>query len=890
MFSRLFEKFLLLITTFPKITLAIVVLVVLAAAVGLPNFKLDASSDSLTLESDQDLDYFRETIKSYQSGDFLIVTFRPNDELFSEKSIDTLSSLKADLLDVEGIVSVTSMLDVPLLYSPKLTLTEIVAKPRTLLTEGVDYDMVKKEFMTSPVYKDLILGPDQQTTALLANLRVDETFINLIQQRDSLRYQQKTAGLTEAEALELKRVSKEFLDYRTRAAARNHARVAEIRAIAQVYRADAEIFVGGLTMITADMIRFIQNDLAVFGAAVLLFMVVVLAIIFRKLRFVVIPMITCLTAVLLMLGYVSWIDWRLTVISSNFVALLLIISLAITIHLVVRYREFAQSEPDWTQQELAVATAKYMARPCLYTVLTSVVAFASLVVSDIRPVIDFGWLMTMGLVLALVLAFIILPASLMLIAREQIPEADGAKTELPITEYFAKVVDRAGNVILLVALALAVVSAWGISRLQVENKFIDYFHSSTEIYRGLSVIDKNLGGTTSLDIIINAQGQQEVAIADDALNIESDDKSDGFGESDPFAEDDAFPESDPFADADAFDDSDPFSASGNEASDDPFAAADTAAAPQGEPASYWMTVAGLKQIEALHDYLESQPEIGKVQSLAILYKVGKDINGSLNNFELEVMQRALPQEVKRALISPFLRSEQNQTRISLRIHDTHPGLERAELVERIKNHIVEHSDLDIGDVRFTGLLVLYNNMLASLFDSQIVTLGLVFLGILIMFVILFRSLLVAVVAIIPNILAALSILGAMGIFGLPLDMMTITVAAISVGIGVDNTIHYIHRFRREIAVDGDYRATMHRAHGSIGRAMYYTSVIIIFGFSIMTLSEFIPTIYFGLLTGLAMFAALMGALLLLPQLLLVVKPFGKQPLEASEAVSAASSS
>ena len=873
MFSRLFERYLLLITSFPKLTLVLMALMTLVALIGLPNFKLDASSESLTLESDRDLDYFRETIKNYSSGDFLIVTFRPNEELFSEKSIATLSSLKADLLKVEGIVGVTSMLDVPLLYSPKLSLTEIVGQPRNLLTEGVDYDLVKKEFLTSPVYKDLILGPDGQTTALLAYLRVDEEYIRLIQLRDSLRAKQKNTGLSEAEAQELQAVSQTFLDYRTKAETRNHERVGEIRAVAEAYRGEAEIFIGGLTMITADMITFIQNDLVVFGAAVLLFMVVVLAIIFRKLRFVVIPMLTCLTAVMLMLGYVSWVDWRLTVISSNFVALLLIISLAIIIHLVVRYREFARDEPQWSQQQLVVATAKYMARPCLYTVLTSVVAFASLVVSDIRPVIDFGWLMTMGLVLALLLAFTILPAGLMLLSREQSQEKNTNSEEVPITGYFAKLVDRSGNIILLVALVLAGLSAWGISRLQVENKFIDYFHSSTEIYRGLSVIDKNLGGTTSLDIVINA-GNQDFAIADAELDVEFSD------EDDPFAEADAFDEPNPFSEPNAFDEPNPL---GDE---DPFAENDPLSEHGQNKTSYWMTVAGLKKIEALHDYLESQPEIGKVQSLAILYKVGKDINGSLNNFELEVMQKALPAEVKNALISPFLNSAQDQARITLRIHDTYPGLQRAELVERIKDHIRETGDFNMQDVRFTGLLVLYNNMLASLFNSQIVTLGLVFLGIMLMFIVLFRSLLVAVVAIIPNILAALSILGVMGIFGLPLDMMTITVAAIAVGIGVDNTIHYIHRFGREVAEDGDYRAAMHRAHGSIGRAMYYTSVIIIFGFSIMTLSEFIPTIYFGLLTGLAMFAALMGALLLLPQLILVIKPFGRQFDTKSDSVAA----
>ncbi|MFT5082071.1 MAG: putative RND superfamily exporter protein, partial [Lentisphaeria bacterium] len=341
------------------------------------------------------------------------------------------------------------------------------------------------------------------------------------------------------------------------------------------------------------------------------------------------------------------------------------------------------------------------------------------------------------------------------------------------------------------------------------------------------------------------------------------------GEDDPFADEYA-QTPDSYAD----DEGDPFAG-------DPFA--EEVSSERSEASArhnYWLTVSGLKRVEKIHDYLESLPEVGKVQSLAVLYKVGKDINGGLNDFELALLEKSLSEEVKGVLIDPFISPDSNQMRVTLRIKDSYPGLKRKQLVQQLETHILGMGYAQ-DDVRFTGLLVLYNNMLQSLFKSQIVTLGVVFLGILLMFIVLFRSFVVALTAIIPNILAALSILGGMGLMGLPLDMMTITVAAITVGIGVDDTIHYIHRFKEELKVDGDYIATMHRSHGSIGRAMYYTSVIIVFGFSIMMLSEFIPTVYFGLLTGLAMFAALMGALLLLPQLILMFRPF---PVQLSAAV------
>jgi len=398
------------------------------------------------------------------------------------------------------------------------------------------------------------------------------------------------------------------------------------------------------------------------------------------------------------------------------------------------------------------------------------------------------------------------------------------------------------------------VSIWGITRLQVENRFIDYFHKSTEIYQGLSVIDSQLGGTTSLDIILNYDDAGEVDV-----KMHTD-------------------EDDPFAEADHFDETDPFEVMEPVAESDPFAEVDPFSEHGAIEPCYWMTVSGLRKIEKIHEYLDSLPEIGKVQSLAILYEIGRDINGSLNDFELALLQKKLPREIRSAMVAPYLSAENDQTRISLRVHDGYPGLKRAELVERIRQHILSEGLVKEDSLRFTGLLVLYNNMLQSLFSSQISTLGTVLFGILVMFIILFRNLKVAVVAIIPTVIAALAILGFMGVFGLPLDMMTITVAAITVGIGVDNTIHYVHRFKRELSVDGDYIGSMYRAHQSIGRAMFYTSVIIIFGFAIMVLSEFIPTIYFGLLTGLAMFFALLGALLLLPQLLIMFRPFPDQAI------------
>ncbi|MBB6522960.1 efflux RND transporter permease subunit [Pseudoteredinibacter isoporae] len=819
----------------PWFSLLLVLALTIAAAAGLPNFKLDASSESLTLENDKDLDYFREIFGRYQSGDFLVVTYRPNEDLFSDEAIEDLRSLSDDLAKVEGVDSVLGMLDVPLLYSPKLSLTDLSAEPRTLMSEGVDRELAKQEFWQSPIYRDMLLSPDGRTTAVLANLKVDNTYLKLVKQRDELRSLFKKNALSPEQQLEYERVSAEFLAYRTEAAIRDKARVAEVREIVASYSDRAEMFVGGVTMITADMIDFIQSDLVVFGIGIVLFIILLLAVIFRQWRFIILPLSTCLITAVLMLGMLSWLDWRLTVISSNFVALLLITTLAITIHLVVRFRESYGEHPHWSKDQLVMDMVHYMLRPCLFTALTTVVAFASLVVSGIRPVIDFGWMMTMGLAVGFCIAFVLLPAGLMVWPLGD-PKDNGDQSKA-FTLRFSRFAEQRGTLVIVLSLVAAAVSAYGLTLLKVDNRFIDYFHKDTEIYQGMEAIDRRLGGTMPLELIIDVVPESEVATESSA------------------EEDDEF--------ADEF---------GDEFGDDLFADE------SGESESvYWFTTAGLSKVEGLHDYLESLPEVGKVQSLAIAYKVAKDVNGgSLSDFELAILRQALPDSINDVLVKPYLAIEQEQTRIAMRLVETSPDLDRMTIMNKIRDHAINELGFEPEQIHFSGMLVLYNNMLNSLFDSQIMTLGAVFIAIMIMFVVLFRSLSLALVAIVPNMLAAFMVLGGMGLAGIPLDMMTITIAAITVGIAVDHEIHYITCFKREFAKDGNYVATMHRSHGTIGRALYYTAITIIVGFSVLALSEFIPSIYFGLLTGGSMIAATLASLVLLPKLLLVFKPLGPE--------------
>jgi len=814
---------------------AIFFLVVATALAGFyaQNYKVDASADALVLEGDKDLAFFREVGKRYAAEEFFIVAYQPKENLFSEQSLNNISELVSDLEKIKGVSTVMSILDVPLLYSPKVSISSLMLGIKTLRDNSVDRKLAANEFRDSPIYKQLLTSTDAKTTALQIGLVRDQTYNNLLDERNRLRVLNAEGSLSEFQVEALVTAEQDFKSYTVKTAEHQQQLVKDVRAVLDQHRGAAtEIFLGGVPMIASDMVSFVKSDMKVFGVGILIFVIVVLTIIFRTLRWVFLPLLVCMLTNIFMLGLLGFLDWRMTVISSNFIALLLIITLAIAVHLIVRYRELQLLKPEASQHELALATVLAMLRPCVYTGLTTIVAFMSLVISGIRPVMDFGWMMTIGVMVALVTTFIVVPIG-MLLGRPPAPEknSQSLSSESVFTLRFASITEHHGGKILAVASLILLFSVSGVTQLKVENRFIDYFDESTEIYRGMELVDSELGGTIPLEIVVYPEASNE-------SNVDE-------------YEDDSF---------DDFDD---------EFSSDEFGDSSSEISP-------WFTLAGLNELNKIHQHVDGLSETGKVLSLATVYQLAGDLLGDgLDDIQLALAYRKLPSEIKDVMITPYLHDETNEARITIRVKETSRTLNRAELLEDLHRFMQEDMGYSQERYRFTGMLVLYNNLLQSLFVSQILTLGLVFIAITAMLVVLFQSFNLALIGIVPNLMAALLVLGGMGWAGVPLDMMTITIAAISIGIGVDNTIHYVHRFKREFKLDGDYIATMYRCHGSIGRAMYYTSITIIFGFSILALSNFKPSIYFGLLTGVAMLSALLGSLLLLPKLLLLFKPLGK---------------
>ncbi len=812
-----------LVLRHPGFTLLLLASVFAVFAWNLPNFRLDASADSLLLENDRDLRLFRQLGARYGTREFLFIAFTPEADLFAPESLRVIRKLRDSIAQLPSVESIVSMLDVPLTQQVEGGISAIAENIRTLEDPDVDLSRARQELLESPIYSELVISADGRSTGMQINLVDSPRFRKLLTERDALLQRRYSQGGLDAEARRrMEQVVLEYQGLKRELERRNSHDIQRIREIIEPWKQYGKLHLGGVPMIVDDMISYIRSDLVIFGVSVFAFLVVMLGLIFRHPCWVLLPLGSCLYAGILMIGLLGMMDWQVTVISSNFISLMLIITMSINIHLIVRYRQLRADFPQLAQRELVLRTTSLMVWPCLFTVLTTMLAFSSLVVSGIKPVIHFGWMMTLGLCVSFVSSFLLFPSLLMLMPRLDAvasgPDRSGFTTGL------AGLTLRHGNALLLLSGLLAVFSFWGVSRLEVENSFVNYFSRDTEIYQGLKIIDEQLGGTTPLEVVLDLSEEPEPV----AATVEGDELEMLFS---------AFEESD-----------------------------------RSETA--WLSLQRLDTIKAVHDYLDSLPAVGKVLSLASVFRVGERINqGEFDEIELAVMSKNVPEFLRTTMFDPYVSEINDEARISARVMDSMPELRRQALLEQIRSELPQKLGLSEGKFQLSGLMVLYNNMLQSLFQSQIKTLGTVMLGITLMLLVLFRSLLLAVLGIIPNLLAAAVILGLMGAMNIPLDMMTITIAAITIGIATDNSIHYIYRFGEELPRFHDYTTTMRHCHANIGKAMFYTAVTIIVGFSILMLSNFIPTIYFGLFTALAMIIALFAALTLLPRLILLCRPF-----------------
>ncbi len=795
MFAHLYENTIL---KNPKSIFVLLLVALISFGYFTKDFRLDASSETLLIEGDPDLEYLREINERYGSKEFLVLTYTPNEGMVSDVSINNLLSLKYKIQSLDWVHSVITLLDIPLLNNSDASLQERLEGFKTLKDEDVDKQRGFKEILDSPVFRNFVISEDGKTTGIIVNIKQNPTIE------------------------EIKNKSKDEIEkHRDQIKKQNHKNILEIRDVIKSYEDVGKIYLGGIPMIADDMMTFIKSDIIVFGLGVLLFIIATLWFVFRKLIWIIVPISSCFFSVVIMIGLLGLLSWKVTVISSNFIALMLILTMAMNIHMSTRFLQLRKADLNKTSLEILKLTTAKMFWPILYTVLTTIIAFLSLIFSEIKPIIDFGWMMTFGLITSFLITFTLLPTLLSFSPTKNISvkEDEGSK----ITKLFSNLSLNYQKPIFATTILVIGLSIFGISKLEVENSFINYFSKNTEIYKGMKLIDEQLGGTTPLEVILK------------------------------------FPE----IKKDETEEDNDFEDWGDENEQD--------------NEKYWFTKDKVDTITKVHNYLDSLPQIGKVLSFSSIIDVATQLNNNkpLGTLEMGVLYTKIPDSIKTEIIDPYISIKDNEARISLRIIDSQDNLRRNELINKINYDLQNKLGIEKNQYKLAGVLILFNNLLQSLFKSQILTLGLVIIGIFAMFLILFRNIKLSLIGVVPNFIAAFFILGIIGLLNIPLDMMTITIAAITIGIAVDNSIHYIYRFKEEFNKIKDYKKTLATCHSTVGAAILNTSITIVFGFSILVLSKFIPTIYFGIFTGLAMLLAMISVLTLLPSLLLVFKPFGK---------------
>lgn len=904
------KKIFRLIVAFPKITLALFTALALFFGYYSTKLEIDASSQTLLLDNDKDLQIWREVSKRYETPNFLVLAYTPAGDLLAPETIRKIAQMDAAFSKLDFVASVTDITNVPLLLNKGGGMSELLKHIPTLTDADVNLTAARREFATSPFYASNLVSADFRTTAILINLKPQTRYEELLRLRDgaksALEQAEHEGNRSGAQISELKDTLKvaeqNFKSYRDELREKDHRDIVALRALIAGFEKEFtgdRLFLGGLNMIADDMVGYVRSDLATYGLGALVLLLACFWLFFRQAKFILLPLIICAYSVVLAAGLFGFLSFEVTVISSNFIALQLIITVSVCIHLIVAYREFSARFHAFSQRQLVYAVLRERAMPCFFAIFTTVIGFMSLIFCDIKPVISLGIMMSVGISISLVTAFGVFGAVMSLLPRTH--NNRSFEQHFKFTLWCAETALRSRGAVYGVCAAAVIFGLYGISQLRVENSFIGYFKKSTDIRAGMEVIDTNLGGTIPLDIVVKFKSAGSADPASESENSVSGSANSKSGEnSNPAGQnfiahnstsqnstaaaqnlnDQNFTEQSFVAAAQPsgavnLDQTHAANLEQNSTTSDDFGDFEAEYAANENKPQYWFTSEKMRIISKIDDFLKDKNVtghefIGNVSSLASLLKLGKQINQGrdLDDLSLALIYSEMPANYRELVLSPFVNIEANEAHFSVRTIDSDPRLRRAKFLKDLQSGLNSLLEGEQASAQISGIMVLYNNMLQSLMSSQIGTLGITVLVLFVLFVIIFRSFSYALIAIVVNLIPLCACFGIMGVAGIPLDIMSITIAAISIGIGVDDVIHYIYRYKREFARLGDEAAAIRASHASIGYAMYYTSFAIILGFSVMMMSNFWPTIYFGMLICLVMSLLLLGALIILPSLIM----------------------
>lgn len=833
------------IVAYPKSVLGVCLFICALLCVNISKLEIDASTQTLLLENDKDLLIYKEVSKRYETPNFLVLAYTPNVDLLSKQSLEFLRQISKDLEQIKGVESVLSVLNAPLLQNKALNISQLLEHIPSLLDDGMDLERAKAEFLSSPLYRANLVSVDFKTTSIIIYLQANDKYEAYIKERDFLSQKIKDGKANDDEIKKFKDLKREFKIYRDALRASEHENLQAIRAVIAKYNNKIftnleqnstknsnpeqlrplipQLFLGGMNMIADDMIGFVRSDLVVYSLAACLLVMVCLWVFYRQARFVFLPIFICALSLGAASGLFGLLGFEITVISSNYTALAIIITLSVVIHLINAYREFAIKKLN--QSQLVYLTLISRFKPCFFAVFTTIIGFISLMLADIRPVAMLGVMMSVAICISLILAFLLFGAIMCLLSKKT-PKMSFERN-FSLTKYCANVaVLRKGRIyIYAISFIIFVVGLVGVLHLEVENSFIGYFKENTDINRGMRVIDTTLGGTVPLDIVIKFNDTtSEISQSDD----------------------------------------------------DELASFESEFSQNSKDPKYWFSSHKMAIIKKVDEFLKAREFVGSVSSLNTLLELGKSLNGGrdLDPLALALLYNGLSGNQRALLLTPYVNIQRNEAHFSIRTIDSDENLKRDEFLRFLETDLNKLLANEGISVQVSGVMRLYNNMLRSLVSSQTDTLVFVIIALFITFVLLFKSVKLALIGIISNIVPLCAVFGFMGLAGISLDIMSITIAAISLGIGVDDIIHYVYRYKAELVrlrrqnhVHDICKNAIINSHLSIGYAMYYTSFTVFMGFGVMMSSNFWPTIYFGFLTDLVMFLMLASALLLMPAMI-----------------------
>jgi predicted RND superfamily exporter protein len=778
---------------YPRITLGIFLFLLLFLGWHTRNFEIDASAETLLLKNDRNYLLTRLAGQRYQPEEFILVAIKPTDgQIFSESTFALLQQLTEEIEQIERVESVRSLLNMPLFIGIGSLSADIDPDELTWGHQRYSQAEMKKILASHPLYQGLLVNEAQTAIALQVVFAEQRQLAQLEKEIVDLQGNLLERELTPAEQKDLEQLRSRSQVLSNALDERRYEEIEQLREIIARHEHQGEFFLGGANLLAHQLIDIVRSDLVIFGIIIISIFIGILFWLFRQWRWVFLPLAGCALSVILTLGLLGWIGLKVTVISANIVALQIIFTLAIMIYLIVQYQELAETGEYSNQRDLVLETIRRKFKPCLYSVITNSVGFGALIFSGVQPVISFGWMMILALIMTLIVSLIFFPA-LLIVCLPMAKHVQRRKAVGGVLRGGTRWVVRHPGIIAAVWGVVVVAGTVGTLRLTAENSFLNYFRTSTDVYRELTFIDEEFGGSTPLDVLYRIPEHQQ----DDDLIL---------------------------------------------------------------------TAEAVQSVQAIQNKLEEKPAVGNITSLIDFTRIARAVLGKpATEYELTALYHSLDQELKQSVFGGYFSPSAQEVRISTRIQDSTPGLNREELMRSI------HQDMaDLGippeNYQLTSLFVLYQDVLAKLVNSEYSTLAVVYATMAMILLLIFRSLWVAIICLIPNIITSLAVMGGMGLLGIALDLMTITIAGIAVGISMDDTIHYVHRYLEERADDGKAEA-VYRTLESVGYAMIYTAALIVVGFSALAFSDFIPSVMFGVLTSIAMAVAVVANLTTLPILL-----------------------